>query len=308
MRKVIQPGSYVLLLATMLLALASCSKEMSATNGTNHTANTSTTSTSPTIAVASDSTGVDSVYILQTCDNGFFRDSIGASGLPDSVLNYLATNYPGYSFQRAFQIKDSAGAAGGYVVIISFNGKPVGLLFDASGHLQRVLEQRERGDMEGEGWHPGGRFADRDGTHRDSISLTALPQAILSYMSSNDPTDTLVRAFRNYDSSILVISSNNGLFVNLFNAAGVFVRRVALTPPLSAFNMPLIQNIAQDSLPAAGLTYLATTFPNYVFETAVSLTVNGQLLGYGVLIDANNTKYMVWFDASGNMILTLPVW
>ena len=167
MRKVIQSGGFVLMLATVLLALVSCNKEMSAVNGPNTAANTSTTSTSPTIAVASDSTGMDSVYILQTCDNGFFRDSIGVSGLPDSVLSYLATNYPGYHFQRGFQIKDSAGAAGGYVVIITFNGKPVGLLFDASGHFQRVLEQRERGDMEGEGWHPGGRFADRDGTHRD---------------------------------------------------------------------------------------------------------------------------------------------
>jgi len=228
--------------------------------------------------------------------------------LPDSVTTYLTSNYTGYVFEKAFEIKGSAGTIGGYIVIISFNDKPVGLLFGAYGNFQRVLEQREGGDLDGEGWHHGGRFEDRDGSHRDTIALSALPSAITSYLGSNDPSDSLFRAYLNRDSSYLVITKNNGLFANLFSAGGNFIKRVSLTPTGFSISHPDLQNINQDSLPAAGLSLLTTIFPNYVFESAVSVTVNGQLQGYGVVIDANNTKYAVWLDPSGNLVAVLPVW
>jgi hypothetical protein len=307
MRKVIHSVSFILLISTVIFAVVSCHKEMSAANGSTTTGNTNT-STSGTIAVATDSSGWDSVFILQQCDHGYFRDSIAATALPDSVTAYLTNNYAGYVFEKAFEIKDSAGTIGGYVVIISFNDKPIGLLFGASGNFQRVLEQREGGDMEGEGWHHGGRFEDRDGSHRDTIALSALPAAITSYLTSNDPSDTLFRAYLNRDSSYLIITKNNGLFANLFSANGNFIKRVALTPTGFSSNHPVLQNINQDSLPAAGLSLLTTIFPNYVFESAVSVAVNGQLQGYGVVIDANNTKYAVWLDPSGNLVAVLPVW
>jgi len=307
MRKVNHSVSFILLISTVLFAAVSCSKEMSSSGGSTSTVNT-TTSTSGTIVVATGSSGADSVYILQQCDNGYFRDSVAATSLPDSITAYLTANYSGYVFEKAYEIKDSAGTIGGYVVIISFNGKPVGLLFDASGNFQRVLEQREGGDIHGEGWHYGGRFDDRDGSHRDTVALSALPSAITSYLASNDPSDTLIRAYQNRDSSYLVITKDNGLFANLFSASGDFIKRVSLTPTGFSISHPVLQNIEQDSLAATGLGLLTTIFPNYVFESAVSLTVNGQLQGYAVVIDANNTKYAVWFDASGNLIAVLPIW
>ena len=209
MRRAIHSGSFILLFASVLFSMLSCNREMSSTSSINSSGNTTTTSTSATIEVAADSTGADSVYILQQCNPRFFRDSIAASALPDSVLSYLANNYPGYGFQRGYVIKDSAGTVGGYVVIISFNGKPVGLLFNASGNFQKVQEQRERGDINGDGWHHGGRFGDRDGSHRDTIALLVLPVTISSYIASNYPSDTLLRAYQNRDSSVLVISKNN---------------------------------------------------------------------------------------------------
>jgi hypothetical protein len=306
MRKAIHSISFILL-AMAIFAVVSCKKETSAANEPNSTAN-STSATSSTIAVATDSSGRDSVYILQQCDHGYFRDSIAFSGLPDSVQAYLNTNYAGYGFVKAYEIKDSAGTIGGYVLIISFNGKPVGLLFNAAGNFQRVLEQREGDDLQGDGWHHGGRFDDRDGSHRDTVALSALPSAITSYLASNEPSDTLIRAYLNRDSSWLVITKDNGLFANVFNANGDFVKRVSLTPAGFSFNAPYIQNVAKDSLPAAGLSFLTTTFPDYVFESAVSFTVNGQLQGFAVFIDANNTKYSVWLNAAGNLIAILPIW
>jgi hypothetical protein len=306
MRKAIHSISFILL-ATAIFAIVSCRKETSATNGSNTEAVT-TSATSSTIAVATDSSGGDSVFILQQCDHGYFRDSISFPALPDSITAYLNSNYAGYGFVKAYEIKDSAGTIGGYVLIISFNGKPVGLLFDAAGKFQRVLEQRERGDMQGEGWHHGGRFDDRDGLHRDTVALSALPSSITAYLASNEPSDTLVRAYLDKDSSWLVITKNNGLFANIFNSSGEFVKRVSLTPSGLSYSTPVLQNVSKDSLPVSSLSFLTTTFPNYVFESAVSLTVNGQLQGFVVVIDANNTKYSTWFDASGNLVAILPIW
>ena len=307
MRKAILSGSFILLISALFFSILSCNKEMSAT-GSAGSSGTATTATSPTIAVASDSSGTDSVYILQPCSRGYFRDSISSSSLPDSILNYLTNNYSGYQFKKAYEIKDSAGDVGGYVVIIGYNGKPVGLLFDANGTFQVVLEQRERGDINGVGWHHGGRFDDRDGMHRDTLAISSLPSAVASYFNANYPSDTLLRAFRNRDSSMLVISKDDGLFANLFNSDGVFIKRVTLGPQEIKFTPLQIQNIMQDSLPSADQAYLEKVYPDYVFETALSVSLNNQLLRYGVLLDANNTKYVIWFDAAGNVVATVTVW
>ncbi|HEX3767303.1 MAG TPA: hypothetical protein VHT72_02965 [Puia sp.] len=307
MRKANQSGSFNLLILCLFISVISCNKELSRT-GSSGTSGPTTSATSSTIAVSTDSVGTDSVYLLQTCDRGYSRDSISFSALPDTITNYLAVSYSGYKFYRAYEIKDSAGTIGGYVVIIDFNEKPVGLLFDASGHLQKILEQRERGDIDGDGWHHGGRFDDRDGKHRDTIPISSIPSAVSSYFSSNFPGDTLLRAYLNRDSSILVISRDNGLFATVFTPAGVFVKRIALDPHVIKFNSPQIQNIVQDSLPSADLAWLENAYPNYVFETALTVSVNNQIERYGVLLDANNTKYVIWFDAAGNVIVALPVW
>ncbi len=307
MRKANYSVPIILLLSSALFAIVSCNKEMSTAKGSNSSTN-ATSSTSGTIAVATDSSGKDSVYVLQQCDHGYFRDSIAATALPDSITTYLNANYSGYIFDKGFEIKNNSGTIGGYVVIISFNGKPVGLAFDASGNFQRVLEQREGADIHGEGWHHGGRFDDRDGSHRDTVALSALPAAIGSYLASNFPSDTLIRAYQNRDSTYLVITKNNVLFANLFGSGGDFIKRVALTPAGFTIQPPALQNIGQDSLPVPGLNFLTTTFPDYVFESALSLTVNGQLQGYVVVIDANNTKYSVWLNPSGGLVAALPIW
>jgi hypothetical protein len=307
MRKAIQSGSFILLFVCLFFSIISCNKELSNAGSSGNSA-PQTTSTSATIAVATDSAGTDSVYVLQTCDRGYFRDSVAFSALPDTITSYLTNSYPGNTFYKAFEIKDSAGTVGGYVIIIDYNGKPVGLLFDATGHFQRVLEQRERGDINGNGWHHGGRFDDRDGKHRDTLAISSLPSAVSSYLSGNYPSDTLLHAFINRDSSILVISRDNGLFANVFTSAGVFVKRIAIDPQVVKLNPLQIQNIDQDSLPSADLTYLENTYPNYVFETGVSVSINNQVQRYGVLLDANNTKYIIWFDSAGNVVNTITVW
>ncbi|MBE7170884.1 MAG: PepSY-like domain-containing protein [Williamsia sp.] len=282
-------------LAALAIAATACNKEESANRATQGTGSVqSAVASTQSIAVAA-ADGTDSVYVVNTCGPRQHRDSVAISSLPASIGTYLTTNYAGYAGERAFAVKDQAGTVQGWVVIVQYNGKPVGLKFDASGNFVQVLEQREGHDLNGSGWHRGGRFDDRDGLRRDTVALSALPAAVTGYLATNYATDTLVRAFKGKDSGYVVLSLNNGAFATVFDASGNFVKRVQLVAKGSKPG-----SVDQAALPANVLSYLSTTYPGYVFKHAFKITANGTVQGYVVLIDANNTKYAVEFDAAGN--------
>lgn len=279
------------------LLISSCNKDYSGSSANNNT------STSSTIAVAANVTGTDSanttdsIYIMQPCARGSKRDSIAQTALPANVSDYLSSNYSSYTFGKAFSLVNSSGAITGYVVVIYYNDNPVGLQFDSAGEFVKVLEQREKGDLDGDGWHRGGRFEARGGFGHDTIAISSLPSAILAYFSSNYSGDTLVKAFVGRDTSYLVLSRNNGLFATVLDASGNFVKRVELPSREGACS-----TIEQSALPAATLAYLDQTYPDYVFEKAYAIKKSGAVQGYVVVIDANNTKYALEFDASGNFL------
>lgn len=297
-----QSGSLIILfIFSFILFLASCQKEISVPN----TGSTSQSIISATqsIAVATGTASNDSIYVIHTCAPDHHLDSIAVSGLPAAITDYLSANYSGYTFQKAYTDKDSSGNISGYVVIIQFNGNPVGLKFDASGNFINVLEQREGRDLTGDGWHEGGRFCNRDGRHMDTVQLAALPAGIIPYLTTNYPQDTLVRAYINRDSSYVIFSKDNGAFVTVFTSNGTFVKRNQLQPD----NDGNVTSVTESALPSAVQTYLSTTYPNYVFNEAFSFSANGNLVGYVVGLDANGTKYAVAFDASGNFVKAVTI-
>lgn len=296
----------MLALVILLLPFASCKKDYSA--GTSPSATTdsvSTTAIASTQAIAvaaSRGTAGDSVYVVGTCARDHHRDSIASGNLPATATDYLTANYAGYTFQKAFTDKDTSGNIAGYIVIIQYNGNPVGLKFDASGTFVKVLEQRDGHDLNGPGWHHGGDFDGRDGMRRDTIALDALPAGVIGYFAATYPEDTLVQAYQNRDSSTIVLSKNDGAFATAFDADGNFIKRVELP---SRPGHPT--SIALADLPAAAQSYLTTTYPGYVFKQAFEITQNGTAQGYAVFIDGNSTKYAVAFDASGNFIAAIAV-
>ena len=303
MKKTIQTSKLrsLVSLSLLLLSFASCKKDASLETANGSDVSQSTVLASQAIAISA-ADGGDSIYIVGTCAPRHRTDSIAFSSLPSTVGTYLTANYAGYTFRKAFTDKDVSGNIAGYVVVINYNGKPVGLKFDIAGAFVKVLEQREGRDLGGRGFRHGGRFEDRDGLKRDTVAISALPAAISSYFSSNYATDTLVRAFKGKDSSIIVLSINNGPYATVFNANGTFVKRAAL-PARSG--RPA--SVTQEALPAAALTYLSATYPNYVFKHAFAIRANGAVAGYAVFIDANATKYALEFDASGNFVKAITI-
>jgi hypothetical protein len=283
-------------IASLMIGFASCKKESTETPATDEptadfigVAASSTTTTST-------SASPDSVYMVQPCGPENHREAVAEANLSASITTYLTTSYPGYVFHKAFAVKNKSGVTAGFAVVIYYNQKAVGLAFDKAGNFVKVLEQREKSDLHGTtGWHFGGRFSDRDGKLKDTIALVSLSSTVHLYMTANYPTDTLVRAYLNKDGGIVVITRNNGAFATAFNASFQFIKRVQLHSKEG-----VCHSITQSALQAAILTYLDTTYPNYVFKNAFSITLNSTVKGYVVLLDANNTKYAVEFDASGN--------
>jgi hypothetical protein len=281
---------------TLISTFASCKKsDMTAStdlSGSDYIAAAAELKTS-----ASSTTPTDSVYLMQRCKHGDRRELIDQSALPSAVTSYITANYNGAVFSKAFALKNNSGGLSGYAVVVYYNNTPVGLLFDVAGSFIKVLEQREKCDLGGPGWHLGGRFEHRDGRHRDTIALSALPVAITNYFASNYPGDTLLHVFRKRDSSIVVISKNNGLFGTAFDGNSNFINRIQL-PPRPGMPQP----IDISAVPATVVNYLSQSYPGYVLDKAFALAHNGNINGYLIIIDANNLKYAVLFDGSGNFL------
>jgi hypothetical protein len=300
MKKIIRsnPALNLAALSLLLLPFASCNKDASVDTA----ANNANQSAAQAIAIASTSGG-DSVYVVGACAAHHRTESVAFSSLPAAIGTYLKANYAGYSAQKAFTDKESSGTVSGYIVVINYNSKPVGLKFDATGAFVKVLEQREERDLNCEhGFHAGGHFDDRDGLKRDTIAISALPATVTSYFSANYAQDTLVRAFRGKDSTIVVLSVNNGPYATVFSTTGTFLQRAALPARPGR-----LASIAQEALPADALSYLSATYPNYVFKYAFAIKANGVNAGYAALIDANATKYALLFDASGNFLTVITI-
>ena len=137
------------LFTTTVIIITACNKDESSI------ASSTETSTDADIAVATSDTtvGKDSVYIVHECGGGLTRDSIEQSELPPAAATYLEYNYSGYTFAKAFSVSDSAGAVTGYVAVIYYEDKPVGIEFDSEGEFMRVLDQRgDRSHHRGRKW------------------------------------------------------------------------------------------------------------------------------------------------------------
>jgi len=294
-----------------MLGTAGCLSSCKKSSDSKSTGATSTSSTSTTTTVASTgaiavslATGTtDSLYMVGCYGHHDKKDTVAFSALPTAIGTYLTANYSGYTFKKAYSITDSLKKVINYIVTIKYDSNYIGLKFTATGTFVSVLEQRTGPDLVGKGWHLGGPFDNRDGKHRDTIALSALPTAVKSYFSTNYPTDTLLHASIALDSTYILISKNNGLFATAIKANGTFVKRMQIDKHIGN----KLTGITEANLLASITTYLTTTYPGYVFDKAYSLSVGGAIKVYVVLITSNSTKYAIVFDASGVLVKAFAV-
>jgi hypothetical protein len=287
-----------LLVLGTVLGLASCKKDVA--DSTN-SVSSATVSSTGAIAISLASGTTDSVYMVGCYGKHDKIDTVAFSVLPTAIGTYLTANYSGYTFKKAYSV-DSAKTVVNYIVVIKYNSALVGLKFATVGTFVSTLEQREGMDLKGPGWHAGGPFDNRDGKHRDTIAISALPGAVSSYFSATYPTDTLLHASITPDNVYILISKNGVLYSTAVTAGGKLVKRIQIEKHDLKHAV-----VAEASLPAAVTTYLTTTYPGYVFDKAFSETADGTLQGYVVFLTSNSTKYAIIFNASGTFVKALPI-
>jgi hypothetical protein len=236
----------------------------------------------------------DSIYVVGCYNGKVKKDTVAQNNLSNSITTYLRSNYAGYSFKKAFKITESNNTLVGYVVVIKYNDKLIGLKFDSAGAFVKILEQREGADLVGKGWHPGGKFDCRDGKNRDTIAISALPTIVNNFFKNTYPSDTLLHAQITPDTNYILISKNNGLFATAISAKGTLIKRVTLDNSKNSHTCVLQANLLINIT-----TYLTATYPGYVFEKAFAVQKGNVVQNYVVLITSNSTKYAVRFNAAG---------
>lgn len=301
-------SSVLVLLALFGMSITSCQKSTNLAPDSNQLANqigaVSVVPSSNILSGTTTTSSTDSVFAMDACHRDHKKNSVSQGALSATINTYLSANYAGYTFIKAFSTTlISTNVLDSYVVAIMFNGKPVAIRFDASGTFVKILELKEGRDLDREdGHHEGGCFDNRDGKQKDSLALSALPLTIKQYFAVNFPQDTLKDARVVKDGSILVLSKNVSYFGTAFKADGTFIKRESIASHPGKGTI-----ITADKLPAIVISYLSTTYPNYVFNKAFEHKDNGILKGYVVIIDANLTKYAVLFDATGVFKKAQPI-
>ncbi|WP_183557937.1 PepSY-like domain-containing protein [Mucilaginibacter sp. SP1R1] len=285
-----------------LSCLSSCQKDNASKSAAAKSTSSTTVTSTGAIGINLASGTTDSVYMVGCYGHHDKKDTVAFSALPTAIGNYLTANYSGYTFKKAYTITDSIKTVVNYIVLIKYNSNYIGLKFTATGTFVSILEQREGPDLVGRGWHPGGPFDNRDGKHRDTIALSALPKAVTSYFSANYSTDTLLHAAIAPDSTYILFSRNNGLFATAIKASGTFVKRIQIDKNIGKYT-----SLAAANLPASITTYLSTTYPGYVFDKAYAASIDGTVKAYAVLITSNNTKYVILFDGGAVFVKAFAV-
>jgi|LakMenEpi03Oct11_1017367.scaffolds.fasta_scaffold03412_2 hypothetical protein len=284
-----------------LIVLSSCQKEFTGSmpnpNIGDGAPKTPAFTAIPVSITGSGGSATDSVYVVYDCDRDLLREPIPLTFLPQVVHDYQTDLYENHTPLMAFIVSDAAGNMNAYISILRFNNKPVALEFSVDGTFKKVLEQREKDDLDNNGWHPGGLFDERDGANRDNIDLALLPDEIKNYLTANYSEDSLLKAFKTKEDAYIVLSKNNGGYAHVFNSSLEPVKHMGLCGGSCQ-----LEDMEKSALSATILNTLSTTFPNYVFNKADLMFVNGASIGNLVLINANNTRYAVRFNTIGNLI------
>lgn len=259
--------------------------------------------------LGSASTSTDSIYAIKAIVAGNKLTSITAAGLLPNINTYLTTNYPNYTFIKAFSTSLTTNTTiNGYVVAITFNNKPVVLTFTNTVaaptvfNFRSTLELREGEDLKNNRDHTiGGIYENRNSTRRDSVGIADLNSAIKTYMTTNASRDTLKAAWKDRDGSIILLSKNVTFFSNTFTSTGAFIARSTIASR-SGGDVLLVSGA---SLPPSVETFFTLSYPKYIIGKAYYTAQNNVINGYVVIIDSSLIKYAFVFNSTGALQSTL---
>lgn len=219
----------------------------------------------------------------------------GEVALPENIKTYISSNYAGATIKNASQQITKDGKLEGYKVLIkSTDNKDIALIFDATGTLTLQIADNKNGN--GPAPNPPKIYF---------IEKNALPDVIKTYLSTKHPDYKCIKAAvvvdgdaKNYS---IVISQDLTSYEYLFDEKGNVLKSNSFgvdAPTNRIEDKPL--NIS--SLPAPIKVFLDKEFKGWAYEKGISISQNGALLGYNILITYEKKQYSLQFDAKGTLI------
>ncbi|WP_394994440.1 PepSY-like domain-containing protein [Emticicia sp.] len=219
----------------------------------------------------------------------------GEVALPENIKKYIETNYAGATIKNASQQIGKNGKVEGYKVVIkSKEGKEITLVFDATGTLTLLITDDRNNNLPV--LNPPKIYF---------IEQKDLPEVIKTYLNSKHPEYKYIKAAVIVDGITktysVVVSKDLTSFEYLFDEKGNVLKS-------SSFGVNALPNRIEDKpliisdLPISIKNYLDKVFKGWAFEKGISISQNGTLLGYNILITFDKKQYSLQFDKNGMLI------
>jgi len=136
--------------------------------------------------------------------------------------------------------------------------------------------------------------------------ITTLPAAIKTYLDANAPAGWTLKKATSISADNVVIhyhvlvNSGTNVLTYMFDKDFKAITNAGKGPKDNpTLPKATITEITKDKIPAAASTYLTANYAGYVFNKAISVSLDGTLKEIEVFISVGDKKYKVEFDAAG---------
>ena len=218
---------------------------------------------------------------------------VSTSALPAAVKTYIASNYAGYTVDKA-----AKGSDGSFLVVIENAAKEhKALLFDANGSFKQEVALMQGPGRPGTKGKPGnhGGPCERGPKSFTAIDVASLPANVTSYVTSKYASSTISGAAQNAEKLYVVFVKTTATTRVLleFNADGTFKQEIVR----AGKGRGSFTDITTAELPKVVTDYIAKAYAGSTVHKAAKSSVDG---GYLVWIKkADGTNVGLSFDAAG---------
>ncbi len=193
-------------------------------------------------------------------------DEVNPADLPQSIRDYLATNYPDATIEEAYVDPET----GEYIVILDTG---ICVIFDKDGNFLEEIDE----DEFGEEW--------------DEVDPADLPQAIKDYVTSNYANETIEEAGVDAETGDFIVVLESGIIL-VFDADSNFIEAY----DDEEYGDEDWDEVDITTLPQIILDYIATNYTDASIEEAAVNTETGD---YVVFL---NDGTVVEFDKDGQFV------
>lgn len=173
-------------------------------------------------AIITERGGPDSLGQDSTACHCHDLTPLSVDSLPQSVKDYIATNYVGATIGKAGVATD-----GRFFVMLKTATKPIVVVFAADGTFLKVCEKHNGKGHDGDGGPGKGHGNHGGGPNLTAVDVTLLPTVITDYISSTYTGAEIKKAGTNADGVYFIMVVFNGKpLLLVFNADGTFSKEI----------------------------------------------------------------------------------